>query len=157
MTKVIVSGKQIIKISEFMRNYLGKEYTWSGKITHKQMEMFLLEKNTKVPKKVSFNLVSKEAILKGDYIAVKDESSRILIYENPRKHSLDSLLSELHSSENLKKMKQARKQILKSLGYKDAINGVVEEETEIEYPLEHSNRQKKFVISGSNARRKKHY
>lgn len=155
MTKVVVSSKQIIKIDEFMRNYIGKEYSWNGKITHRQMELFLIEKHISIPKRVSFDLVSKESLLKGDYIAVKDEKNQTLIYENPRKYSLNSLLSELHTRENEKRTKQSRLAILKELGYQEAVNGVVRQEEDIEYPLEHNNRQKQFVFYRNNTRRKR--
>lgn len=157
MTKVVVSGRQIIKIEEFMRSYIGKEYSWKAKLTHRQMELFLIEKHISVPKKVKFELVSKESLLRGDYIAVKDEKNQILIYENPRKYSLDRLLSELHTRENEKRTKQSRLAILKELGYQEAVNGVVRQEEDIEYSLEHNNRQKQFIIYRHNARRKRHY
>ena len=158
MAKVIVSEKQIVSIEEFMNNFLGIKYDRDEKLTHRSMEEFLYDKGKNIPRKVSFNDVTKEKLLTGDYIVVKDESNKIIIYKNPRK-SLDMLYRELSSAQNKKTMKKNRKEILTSMGLIDTNIGVLEK-TDLEkeeYKLEKANRQKQFIICKNTYLRKRHY
>lgn len=158
MTKVVISEKQIINIDEFMNQYIGKEYDGNSKLTHKEMNRFLVEKGICPPKKVNFNLVHKEDFLNGTYIVVKDHNSQILIYKNPKNYSFSSLLQELNSPQNLKRVEKTRKQILRTLGYQEEINGVISrEDLEEDYILESPNRQKQFIIRNNTMYRKRNY
>ena len=158
MAKVIVSEKQIVSINEFMDNYLEIKYDWHEKLTHKNMECFLFEKGISMPKRVSFDNVSKEKLLTGDYIVVKDEVNKILIYKNPRK-SLQMLCNELNSKRNKEIIKKKRKEILSSMGLIDTNIGVIDKKDleKEEYKIEKANRQKQFVICKNTYFRRKHY
>ncbi len=156
MSKVFVSKKQIISIEEFMENYIGKQYDGDNKLTHREMMLYLYEKGLKVPRKVSFDIVRKETILNGTYIVVKDKASQVLIYENPRLKSLDSLLEELRSKANLVKTAKIRRKILKEI---DAVDNEFnnDEYDDENYFVEKHNRNKQFVIRNKNLYRKINY
>lgn len=157
MAKVIVSGKQIVSIEEFMVNYLGVVYD-KGKLTHRDMCMYLMEKGKKIPDRVNFNNVNKESLLNGTYIVVKDKNSQILIYKNPRCNSLESLLQELQSSANLNNLKKVRRQLLSDLGYRETVDGAFNQENvDYDYAIEKPNRQKQFVMRNKNLVKKTHY
>lgn len=143
MSKILISEKQIVNIEEFMENYVGKEYTWSDKLTHNKMVEYLLDKGISVPQRMSFDSVRKEDFLNGNIIAVKDKASKIIIYKNPR-ISLNTLLYELQSKENIKRMKKVRNEILKQLGYQEKASGIVNTEDEEHYTIEKINRQKRL-------------
>lgn len=158
MTKLMISKKQIISIEEFMNQFVLKEYDGNSKLTHKEMIRFLSEKGVRIPEKVSFDIVHKEDFLKGTYIAVKDNASQILVYKNPRNYSFASLLQELNTSENLKRIQKVRKEVLRTFGYQEQKHGVVNlADLEEEYTLESPNRQKQFIIRNNTMYRKKHY
>lgn len=112
-TKVYVSKKQIVDIEEFMRLYIGKEYTWNLKLTHKNMELFLKEKGKPLPKRVCFDSILKEDILTGNFIVVKDKASQILVYKNPR-ITLTELLIDLKMNYNEDDMQLRRDKVLEN-------------------------------------------
>ena len=112
-TKVYVSKKQIVDIEEFMRLYIGKEYTWNLKLTHKNMELFLKEKGKALPKRVCFDSILKEDILTGNFIVVKDKASQILVYKNPR-ITLTELLIDLKMNYNEDDMQLRRNKVLEN-------------------------------------------
>lgn len=129
MTKVVVSEKQIVKINEFMDNYLGIKYDGDEKLTHRNMEYYLYDKGHKSPKRISFDKVTKEKLLTGEYIVVKDEANQILIYKNPRK-SLDLLYSELNSIVNKEMIKNKREEYLSSMNLVETDKGILDLEEE---------------------------
>lgn len=116
-TKVYVSKKQILDIHEFMEFYVGKEYTWDLKLTHNNMEWFLREKGKVPPKRVDFLDVDKERLLNGEFITVKDEEGKVLIYKNPR-ITLTELLVELNMSYNEEVMNKKRENALSQVDEK---------------------------------------
>ena len=77
MTKVMISEKQVVRIQEFMLNYIGISVQ-EKKLSHDEVVSILIEKGIPIPKKVSFNVINKEALLKGDYVLVKDKNCQIL-------------------------------------------------------------------------------
>ena len=93
--------------------------------------------------------VKTEQILTGEFIAVRDESSKILFYVNPKRLSLNSLLNELNSKANLERTNEARRHNLLEQGYQEAINGVVkiEDIEEEQYYYAKPNRNRQFVKS----------
>ncbi len=101
MTKVIISKKQILNIQEFMANYIGKVYDKEKKLTHNEMYEYLMEKGIPIPKRANYDYVDKESLLKGTYLIVKDETSQIIIYKNPRM-DLEVLLEQLQVQNNFK-------------------------------------------------------
>lgn len=143
MAKVLISEKQIVSIEEFMENYVGKTYTWSDKLTHNKMVEYLLDKGISVPQRMSFDNVRKEDFLNGNIVVVKDKASKIIIYKNPRMN-LNTLLYELQSKENIKRMKQVRNEILKQLGYQEKASGIVNIVKDEQYTIEKINRQKRL-------------
>ena len=157
MTKVFISERQVVSIKEFMEFYVGKKYDWHDKLTHNLMSYYLREKGYFNIERTSFNDVSKEKILTGEILAVRDEVNKIIFYKNPRL-SLDNILKELNRPNNVKKRKEKRKEILTSLGLVDTDMGVLEKslfETE-EYKIEKENRQRQFIKTNRYFR-KKHY
>lgn len=155
--KMVVSEKQIISIREFMENYLGIKYTRDNKLTHVEMLMFLRDKGNDIPERVNFDKIKKEQLLTGDFLAVKDEASKILFYKNPINVKLKNLLSELKSQANLKQTRKARRYNLNEQGYQEAVNGVVKKEDleEEEISLAKPNRQKQLIKE--NYYKKRHY
>lgn len=145
MTKVMISKKYIISIEQFMENYLSIRYTGNSKLTHNEMNNYLLEKGRKIPVRESFKRVDKEKILTGNVIAVKDKNCQVIIYQNPINKSFESLLEELKSKTELK---QLREQIVKKPVEKN-----IEEE---EYQLK-GNRYQKFLIRNHRLIKKRHY
>lgn len=117
MSKIFTSKKNIISIEEFMKTYVGCEYDGTLKLTHSVMRDHLLENNLEPVKKVNFNNINKEDILKGKYIFVKDNNNQILIYVNPEFKSFDTLLRELKSSSRGSKLHNIRKTNLYNEGY----------------------------------------
>lgn len=143
--KIFISEKQIVEIREFMENYLGKSYDGKRKLTHEEMFEYLIQKNGIIPEKMKFTKVRKEDFLKGNIVAVKDETSKILIYRNPR-INLNTLFYELHSKENLIKLKKVRNEIMKNIVSK-------QEDVDLKYNIEKYNRQKK--LENKNPKRMK--
>lgn len=125
MTKLFTSKKNIISIQEFMTNYVGKAYDGNEKLTHHVMAMYLCEKGLPFVSKVNFAAVTKENIMTGKYILVKDENNQILGYENPKNHSLDSLLCEIKSQNSKRNLERIRKNLLKEAGYTHDTDGTV--------------------------------
>ena len=80
----------------------------------------------------------------------------MLIYENPRLKSLDSLLEELRSKANLVKTAKIRRKILKEI---DAVDNEFnnDEYDDENYFVEKHNRNKQFVIRNKNLYRKINY
>ena len=155
--KMVVSEKQIISIGEFMENYLGIKYTRDNKLTHVEMLMFLRDKGNDIPERVNFDKIKKEQLLTGDFLAVKDEASKILFYKNPINMKLKNLLSELKSQANLEQTRKARRYNLNEQGYQEAVNGVVKKEDleEEEISLAKPNRQKQLIRA--DYYKKRHY
>ena len=157
MAKLFISKKQIVKMSEFLENYLSIKYDGTEKMTHKNIEIYLREKNIFLTR-VNMDKVEKEDLLKGNYVVVMDASHRKLVYKNPRK-DLNELYKELSNSVNKYRMEKARKEVLNSLGLMELNNMIIkkEETVEEEYQLENNNRQKQFVIKNRSYYRKRHY
>lgn len=117
MTKIFTSKKNIISIEEFMELYIGCRYDGSLKLTHSVMQDYLFENDYEPVKRVKFNSISKEGILKGEYVIVKDNNNQLLIYLNPKFKSFDTLLSELKASSRRGKLHNIRKTNLYNEGY----------------------------------------
>lgn len=155
MTKVMISEKQVVRIQEFMLNYIGISVQ-EKKLSHDEVVSILIEKGIPIPKKVSFNVINKEALLKGDYVLVKDKNCQILAYQNPMSFYSNALLFELRSKFNLEKVKKARRKFLEENGYIETKYGVIDQwEEEINIDVtEHVNRQKQFVMCQNKSFRK---
>lgn len=117
MAKLFVSKKDIIFIQEFMTNYIGKEYDGNERLTHHVMGMYLYEKGLTMVKTVNFADVRKTDLLTGKYIVVRDENHQVLVYENPKNHSLELLLNELTFQNKKRNLEKIRNTILKEKGY----------------------------------------
>lgn len=157
MTKLFISKKQIIKMNEFLENYVNIKYDSKEKMTHRNVNLFLSEKGIYL-RKVNFDKITNEDLLNGNIIAVKDENNQNIVYQNPRK-DLTTLYEELSTSFNKYRVKVARKEVLKALGLIE-VNNTVLKKTDLEeetYELENNNRQKQFVIRNRSYYRKKHY
>lgn len=157
MTKLFISKKQIVKMDEFLENYVHIKYDSKEKMTHKNVDIFLTEKMIHL-KKISFDNVTNEDLLNGSVIVVQDENRQNIIYQNPRK-DLNALYEELSTSFNKYRVKVARKEVLKALGLVEVNNTVLKKSDleEEEYELENANRQKQFIIRNRNYYRRKHY
>lgn len=131
MTKVFVSEKQIISIEEFMNNYLQKPYDGKEKLTHHVMEMYLMDKCIAKPNRANFKNIKKEELAKGNYICVKDNNNQVLIYKNPRSNIFESLLLEINSSANKRKLEQIRASILNEMGYVHDTDGTIVEKEQM--------------------------
>ncbi len=116
-----VSKKQIIEIEEFMEIYVGKKYDGEYKLTHSEMKIYMEMKHMPRLDRISFNKLDKNDISNGTYILVRDKVGKIIPYLNPKRISCNSLLEELHSEKNMKKLRQARAKILKSMELENSI------------------------------------
>lgn len=116
--KLVISLNQTIGIKNFMERYLDIEYDDTAKLTHYQMEQYLLEKGHKLPKRVRYNNVNITDINNGTYVAVREETKKtkkgkILLYENPKSTYIKDLYKELHESANSTQLRKIRERILK--------------------------------------------
>lgn len=146
--KVIISEKQVIGIRKFMDVYLGVKYKGDKKLTHYEMEEYLIEKGKRLPTRVSFKNVNSSKLADGTYVVVREESKnkkkgKKIIYENPLMTSFGQLLVDLEQSKDYEKLKQIRKSILsKENLFEDPYGNIVEigeEEYEVTVKI---NRQK---------------
>lgn len=112
-----VSKKYILDIKEYMVNFLNIHYTGYNKLTHKEMNIFLREKNRYTPDRVSFSKIKKEDILRGRCLLVKDELNQIIPYSNPR--NLERLMSELLVFQRVQDVDERRSEILNKVKKKN--------------------------------------
>ena len=54
-----------------------------------------------IPERVNYSKVDKESLLKGEYLVVKDQTAKTIIYKNPRS-DLDFLLEQLRAQKQFK-------------------------------------------------------
>lgn len=148
--RVYVSGKQIMGIREFMDVYLGVEYMGDAKkITHKEMERYLIENKKPLPHRASSASVTPDKINNGTYVAVREESKnkkkgQIIIYDNPLMKSFVWLLRDLEATKDYEKLKEIRKSILKDYNlFEDEFGNVVSTEEELYEVDVKVNRQKR--------------
>ncbi len=146
--KIYVSEKETIGIREFMDVYLGVKYTKDKRLTHREMEFYLIEKGKKLPHRVSLDKVNKNKLANGSYLVVREESKnkkkgKKIIYENPLMTSFGNLLAELEMTKDHKKLKEIRKSILdKKNLFESSFGDVVEiGEEQFEVTIKY-NRQK---------------
>ncbi len=105
-----VSKTYLLNINEFMENFLDIKYEGKNKLTHKEMIIYLWEKNAVIPERISFKKINKEKILKGYCLMVKDESNRVIPYVNPKR--LDNLMQELLIEQQKYDFSERRRKIL---------------------------------------------
>lgn len=107
------SEKYMMTIDTFLNNYMGIETDGKKISTHEEMREYLARKWYKNARKVCFSKVTKEDILSGNVLFVKDNEGRVLGYKNPRLN-LQVLLRELQESTDPEKLAQIREEILQS-------------------------------------------
>ncbi len=98
--KLKVSKKYIISINEFMYNFLNVSYKGKNKLTHKEMNRYLYEKEKIVLNVIGFKKIKTESILRGNCILVKDVTGKILAYDNPKKLDKEMLEALLNNQKN---------------------------------------------------------
>lgn len=130
MTKLVTSKKNIMKIEEFMTKYVGHTYDGDEKLTHSEMRDWLAMKGLPSLKRMSFDRISKEDILNGSCIIVKDKSGQRIPYHNPIMKSLDKLLEDLKKTNDPEKMRRVRNELLGELGYEEGYLGLIYEKME---------------------------
>lgn len=160
--KLVISLDQTVDIRKFMEEYLGIEYEESAKLTHYQMEQYLLEKGHKLPIKVNYQNVRAADIENGTYLAVREETKRtkrgrVLLYKNPNNSVYTGdLYKELHAAANSDQLRKIRERILKesfglALTEQDEIISSKEKEqrdAEDSYEVNNSiNRQRVYKMS----------
>lgn len=141
-----ISGSYVICIKKFLQVYLNHEYEDTKKLTHYYLMEYLQEKSIMLPKRLNIKNISKEDILIGKVLFVRDESNKIIPYNNPMLFNNSLLLSELKSKRNVEKSKQNRREYLKSKGLIEGKNGElvkISDTIEEVYSIEHNNRYKK--------------
>ena len=163
--KLIISENQVIGIKKFMEIYLGVPYNGDEKLTHYEMEEYLIEKGEPLPVRVSLKNVNMTKINNGTYVVVREESKkkkrgRKIVYENPMTLSFGKLLNELQEKGDYNKLKEVRAKILdKDFNLEENYFGdiveKVEEPIEVEVTVK-INRQKvhkkDFKISAKGRR-----
>lgn len=86
-----VSAKGTVTTREFIEDYVGLECDLKGWISHERMEEFVESQGKPRPMRVNIDFVSKEALLRGDFILVRSEGGRkrrtatLLPYRNPNR------------------------------------------------------------------------
>lgn len=153
--RIVVTDQNIIGIRDFMSKYLEIPYEGSNKLTHYEMEQYLMEKGKCLPTRVNLKNVDREKINNGTYIVVREETKRMkkgkkLIYENPKLFSPRKLLDELINSCDTEKLKQTREKLLKNKGFIENHFGDIVEISlpEEQYTVNKSvNRQKSYVVN----------
>ena len=156
--KKYLDQRQVLKIDEFLKNYVDKNCETRDLLTHRDMCIYLEDKYNIYLEKIIFKNVKFDKILTGEYIMVKDNFNKVKIYKNPMK-SLELLQFELNSKENKEKVKKSRVKVLNQLGLLETNSEVLDKKLteKEEYNLEKPNRQKQFVISNHSYYRKRHY
>lgn len=156
--KLVVCEENIIGIREFMSEYLNVQYDKDERLTHYEMQDYLIEKGHPLPKRVSFDRVKENDINTGQYLVVREESKRHkkgrkLIYENPIPFRPKDLLNELNTSITNEQLAKTREKILNEefdLGTDIYGNIVPKKELydECEYMITSSiNRQRKYILT----------
>lgn len=151
--KTIVTDQNIIGIRNFMSEYLEVPYEGNKKLTHYEMEQYLIEKGERLPIRVNLKNVNSEKINNGTYVVVREETKRMkkgrkLVYENPKAFTPGQLLNELINSADKENLQQTREKILKSRGL---IEGNFGEIIEITIPEE------QYSVNGGGINRQKSY
>lgn len=161
--KTMISLDQTIGIREFMKTYLNVEYQGDLKLTHYEMNRYLMEKGYPLPIKVSLSKVNSKKINNGTYVLVREESKKkkkgkIISYQNPLTLSFGSLMRELQEQKNYAKLRHIRKMILEESNLEeDSFGNIVEKDPEEEI-LEINvrvNRQKTYVQTSTKHYKKK--
>ncbi len=158
--KLVVCEENIIGIKEFMSEYLNVQYDKDERLTHYEMQEYLIENGYPLPRKVSFARVKKNDINTGKYLVVREETKRHkkgrkLIYENPIPFTPKALLNELNTSITSEQLAKIREKILNeefNLGtdiYGDVVpKKELESYDECEYNITSSkNRQRRYVLT----------
>lgn len=101
-----ISKKQEIDIREFLSNYCSLRCDWKGKLTHKRMREFLMEKGRYLSRG-KIGEITKEQKLTGEYLYVVDEVGQIIPYKNPGME-LRRLKVSLMLSSDPKKLEEIR-------------------------------------------------
>ena len=125
-----VSTSLTITTREFLTKYLGVDYTLDKRLTHKGMQMLLIEEEKPLPKKINIDHVNFEDVATGKYLLVRAESpkkkkSQIIAYKNPNYKSNWQLLEESKTSEKI--MRKRREEILKEQGLEYDAFSIVKE------------------------------
>ncbi len=130
-----VSSKNIIGIREFVREYYGLEYPRDFRLTHQNMQEFLLSYGIIVNEK-GIKEISEEDLTSGNILLVREEEKRktrkdskkktkVKAYLNPIRNTLDEILDEMSKPA----LQAIRREILRKQGYRYDKNGEVEEIT----------------------------
>lgn len=161
--KTIISLDQTIGIREFMRTYLNVEYNGDSRLTHYEMNRYLMEKGYKLPAKVSLSKVNNKKINNGTYVLVREESKKkkkgkIISYQNPLTLSFGALMIELQKQRNYEKLRHIRKMILEEENLEEDYFGNIVEKYPEDEILEINvrvNRQKTYVQTSTKHYKKK--
>lgn len=135
-----ISQKQIVDIREFLRNYYLLDCRWKGKLSHKRMSEFLSTKG-KYAIKINVDTITKESILCGNCIFVKDEVGQIIPYKNITRIMFDVATAGKIDYEEIR-LKLLEEQ---GLTYDDFGNVITIEEKEKK--LEQENLKKEILLS----------
>ena len=140
-----VSEKNIISIRKFAANYLLEEYDEERKLTHDYLNFYLYDKGLKIPNRVKFKEIKPLDILFSNVLLVKDETGKIIAYQNPLMFNEEKLLKDLNSEEK-ETIENARIKNLEEQGYYVTKFGdVVNPIEEIKPKIENENRYKKLI------------
>lgn len=98
-----ISENYIVEIRKFITNYCCLNCGWKGKLSHTLMMEFLQQKRKNVSR-MEFSKITKEDILMGTCIFVRDEVGQIIPYKNPARNicTMESLRTD---SENLEEIR----------------------------------------------------
>ncbi len=105
-----VSKKYIINIKEYMENFLGIKYEGKSKLTHNEMNYYLIAKQQEIPTVVSLYRITEEDVLRGTCLFVKDETNKVLPYANPER--IEELMPKLLLEQEENDFSQRRKKCL---------------------------------------------
>lgn len=95
-----VSAKGTVTTREFIEDYVGLECDLKGWISHERMEEFVVSQGKPRPRRVNIDFVSREDILRGNFILVRSEGGRkrrtatLLPYRNPNRQGGPGIMVE---------------------------------------------------------------
>ena len=165
---VYVSLNCVVGIREFMANYMDIIYDRKEKLTHYEMEEYLIRHGRMIPKSVNYSQVRIEDIIAGKFVVVAEETKKqnkkgkIIIYENPKRLDIPMVMESLKRCNDKDDLKEARNRILvlencyeNSMGeiididFDDAVqeNPIEVEPNFNDLKIEKENRQKTYTLT----------
>lgn len=118
-----VNAKKVLTIKKFLEKYY--QISCDDKMTHNQLREFMNEKGITLPKRMNFDSVKKEDLIRNKVILAKDKKGNVIPYSEVT--NLNGLLLELQNSKqnNPKNLRKIREALLQEMGYETFNDGTI--------------------------------